>query len=133
MNKFLLLKVIKANNVLFVIICILIMGQNFMGHDLLVLCLNIGNITNITVKWIDYFCINFHITNLIQFICWETNWLIMVHYIKCRSKKLLWKTELLFYAFKQIKKKIRNKKIQSMGKAISMLSLHYHELTGKAE
>ena len=101
-----LLKVIKANNVLFVIICILIMGQNFMGHDLLVLCLNIGNITNITVKWIDYFCINFNITNLIQFICWEINWLIMVHYIKCRSKKLLWKTELLFCAFKHQKKRV---------------------------
>ena len=54
-----LLKVIKVENVWFVANAFLICNG---CHDLSVLCLNISDIANITVKNVDYRCITHNIT-----------------------------------------------------------------------
>ena len=60
MKELILPKVIKVKNTLFVTIGFLNQGFKFQDyvcngcHDLTMLCLNISNITNITVKNVDY-------------------------------------------------------------------------------
>ena len=60
MKELIVPKVIKVKNTLFATIAFLNQGFKFQGyvcngcHDLTMLCLNISNITNITVKNVDY-------------------------------------------------------------------------------
>ena len=90
-------KSIKVKNILSVTICSLIMDQNFMGHNLLVLCLNIIDITNITVKCIDYFCINFDITNSDTILLLGNSLNVLGELYKMQIKKFIIKNRIIIF------------------------------------
>ena len=73
------------------------MDQNFMGHNLLVLCLNIIDITSITVKCIDYFCINFDITNSDTIILLGNSLIVHGELYKMQIKKIIIKNRIIIF------------------------------------